>query len=942
MSPDCQDVEFIPGLVKTRPGTVRQFPANGTVNYNYLKTYITPEDFVRMLTMDSTGQLYAENTFETLTALSGAGATLKANAFGTSVSLFGREYIAIGDGQFGVTMPRQYNDTLVERVSQGGPGAAPSVTDESNSVGVQASPTGLVPLSAFPIGSISQSGNTVTFNTTSGGPVGSISQIGDVLLIAGYSGTGAPYNGTWTISAIPGPQIFQFVSTSTGLPTIAATGNVSFGLVSTILSSNFTLAATQLVTISGATNVAYNVQYAVRLGGTATTGFTLYNSAIAGTAASGGGTLALAGSVVAGKHMVSVIFVTDQEYLTQPAPPGFWVAGGGKRALCTQIPIGPANVKQRILCFTAVNADSFFYTGAGSPLYSGNMIINDNTTTSIAVDFTDAVLLEGINVDDLFDLVELGECSAVTTYHQRLIWSGERNKLEQNAAGFNNLGFCGGFNASGCPLGWTPDVTNFTGGGSSAVFYWGGAYSITGNGSAVVGKISQTAVQDWTGTAIINTGISYSLRVLLSLNPSHIPTAGTLHIVLNSVLAGISTGLSFTPAQLSTSFAEYSGVLNTGLTTIPSDLLLQIYADGTPTTGGIFIVGEIEVYPTAMPDNVTVVRASRVPDEDGLYTAESYNGVDGFQDVGSADGFPVRCSFVRRDFLYHVKERGVWVTSDDPNNEFALWPLNNVSRTIGTPSVKGVGQGDDFDIVAGVDGVYLFQNGQFADEPLTTEIRPTWDSMNFSLGYLLDVKVDPKRKRVYIACPLGPTATKNNTVLTLDYTQGWANPLENNGVGRKWVPWTIGANAINLIQRQNDIWQLFFGNDSNNGIITGLDLTGSVFTDNGAKINDYWQSGYFQNSSRMNFGYLTANVVGSGMLQPILRKGDQGWVTNIRPWTMSSLNFSDLERGLPAGLEAYRMAVRLSSVGVGDHFSLQGLTPWVSESAYAPVRGINK
>ncbi len=40
------------------------------------------------------------------------------NAAASSASLFGREYIAQHDGQFGVDIPRQYDGTNLDRVSQ--------------------------------------------------------------------------------------------------------------------------------------------------------------------------------------------------------------------------------------------------------------------------------------------------------------------------------------------------------------------------------------------------------------------------------------------------------------------------------------------------------------------------------------------------------------------------------------------------------------------------------------------------------------------------------------------------------------------------------------------------------------------------------------------------------------------------------------------------------
>ncbi|MGA8306084.1 MAG: hypothetical protein WB723_10440, partial [Candidatus Acidiferrales bacterium] len=53
MSPDCADVEFFPGGVRTRPGLVSQFaPLAGTPNVNALKTYITTNLVQRLIVLD--------------------------------------------------------------------------------------------------------------------------------------------------------------------------------------------------------------------------------------------------------------------------------------------------------------------------------------------------------------------------------------------------------------------------------------------------------------------------------------------------------------------------------------------------------------------------------------------------------------------------------------------------------------------------------------------------------------------------------------------------------------------------------------------------------------------------------------------------------------------------------------------------------------------------
>jgi len=47
-----------------------------------------------------------------------------------------------------------------------------------------------------------------------------------------------------------------------------------------------------------------------------------------------------------------------------------------------------------------------------------------------------------------------------------------------------------------------------------------------------------------------------------------------------------------------------------GFAAIPPDLVLRVYADGTPTNGAGFLVENIEIFPTAEPYNTSLVRAS--------------------------------------------------------------------------------------------------------------------------------------------------------------------------------------------------------------------------------------------------------------------------------------------------------------------------------------------
>ena len=123
VSPDCADVSFISGAVQTRPGLAPAFSAiSGNPAINYLKTYIQPNLTQTLLAFDSAGTLWGELSPGSLAQIA-AGIVPGARA--KSATLFGREYIAFHDGKFGVDIPRQYDGTYLDRVSQIGPAAGP-------------------------------------------------------------------------------------------------------------------------------------------------------------------------------------------------------------------------------------------------------------------------------------------------------------------------------------------------------------------------------------------------------------------------------------------------------------------------------------------------------------------------------------------------------------------------------------------------------------------------------------------------------------------------------------------------------------------------------------------------------------------------------------------------------------------------------------------------
>jgi hypothetical protein len=574
--------------------------------------------------------------------------------------------------------------------------------------------------------------------------------------------------------------------------------------------------------------------------------------------------------------------------------------------------------------------------------------------------------LAGIEADSLFQLVELGECAGVIGYSQRLFWWGERNKQNN----WDNLTFDGGFGSAGnnVPLGWTPDATFFAGGSfdSTAVAVWGGDYAILGDGAtATRGLMTQTAVSDYNGAPRLQANTGYSARVRARMTGAL--TQGTLHVHLYSASLGISTtGVSVPAAQITSgAWKEFIAPITPGpgFTTIPPDLLLRVYADGTPTLNAGFLVDNIEIFPTAQPYNTSLVRASFAEDP------ESYDGVSGFMNVSESDGQTVRAAFLLRERLYLVKDRSLHVTEDDGVNEPASWTINEVSNAVGTPSVAGVDVGEDWAVIAGRAGMYIFYGG----EPIkiSQEIQPLWDTINWAAGQTLWVRVDTRNKRILCGVPTG-TATSPNLILVLDYRSlSSAGEIESLGsilfstmsgklyaVGRsrKWCPWNITANSCALAERSDGTAQVFLGNGAGNGSPGPLTMNGKIyqlsdtqFSDDGAAINSYYTTYFFLShdleqtyqvrAHRKLFSYLAIYAEGAGNLNLSAFIDNEAYPTALTPLPLSSPAPKDLE--LPINLLGERVAFQVGTNSPGAWFKLERFIPSLLPDPWAPVRGGN-
>src|SRR5256885_573627 len=258
VSPDCQDVIYGNGGVATRPGLQALFgPLTGNPTINYIKTYETLNATLRTLLLDSNGVLYKENAPGILASLASG---LAPNSYASSTTLFGREYLALSDGRTGNDLPRQFDDTNFDRVSQSGPGAGPTVVDENVIVGVVASPTGATQPAALSIvaspNGATENGFLVTISTTTAHGLSA----GQTVTIAGVAVSG--YNGTFSVIDAPSSTQFTFIAGASGLA--ASGGGTAASATATIQTgAAHGFVAGQLVSTAGIGIAGYNGTFTV-------------------------------------------------------------------------------------------------------------------------------------------------------------------------------------------------------------------------------------------------------------------------------------------------------------------------------------------------------------------------------------------------------------------------------------------------------------------------------------------------------------------------------------------------------------------------------------------------------------------------------------------------------------------------------------------------------
>lgn len=849
-------------------------------------------------------------------------------------------------------------------------------------------------------------------------------EVGNSISISGTGGAPpAGYDGTWQVLQTPNAAQLQITATELNANVATYSYNLITGTAPTV---------GQLVTVTGTLNGngIFNVVNGL-IQSTSPGVFSIQiNSANVPSAAESGsgiifgtvfifdpgqvvgnrtgGELVAVGLIAAGVRKICYSFLTRNGYMTAPSPIlTFDVPIGASSLTVGNLLAGPPDVVARVIHITAANGGNFYdipipvtVLDNGLPVVNTSTYLNDNTSTSIKLSFSDGVLLAATPVDvegnNLFATLELGSVLGLIEYASRVFAIGEQNKVPN----FLNWSFDGGIvgggggqsQGVGTPAGWTVDPTNGSGGSvvTSPIFGW--AYQIqnaTGSTQATYGMITQPAFQDEFMVPIIQASTTYSTRITAMVSADG--ASGNLVVDLFSPSFGTSLGAFTVPlASLESRMEIFTGqMLVNKLAPVPNDLLLRIYATNIPD-GTTILIDRNEVFPTEQPNLATQVTGSYINN----FEAFDESGEGGIVDTAGENPQPVRSAFTLYDTLYLVKTGSLVSTQDNAATEPSGWSIRAVSNSVGTPSIYGVTTGIDepntgeaWAVIAGQPGGYIFNGGE--PVKITEEIQSLWDLINWRYGHTLWVKNDVKERRLYFAVPMktqtrdargnivqnpwipegiiadDPNPTTPNVILMCSYRQLNTGEQLESKVGvhvsysgrliaseqtRKWSVWTIKAPAAAFLRRSDTTEPLFLGNSAHNGKIYELvddwkqDDCHPIIQiyDTYGFVTDEQGQGLRIGNLRKVYTYAVMIVDGTGdlNLRVFPNALTSPYAHDLLPRiTLPQMTDGDIE--IPVNETANRLFWQFKTDQIGASFALSRLMVATQQDPWSAIRGKN-
>ena len=662
-----------------------------------------------------------------------------------------------------------------------------------------------------------------------------------------------------------------------------------------------------------------------------------------------------AGNFTPGRYYVIVAFETVTGYITGATKLNYDTATLASGTLnLTNIPLGPTGVVKRRI-FVSL-ADSFeLYNPAG-------LVINDNTTTTLTASLTAAEIAAGLPYSNYITLQVPTAHLGVVGYNNRLVYWGGDGKIDSfygptgtginplySSIGLVNLDFGAdrydayAFSVPGNYREWYGTTSANTGAvipsdrTRGQLLNW---YRIGSDGSAVTGLIEQgwngvyRPNRDQLGNYYLNPGRKYGIRARVRNTSSAV--AGNLKIVLYEATSSgpsrtaIAT-LTVPLVSASVDWAIYESDGTVSVTGLPS-VAMSIYGDNVPL-GKLVDVAGIEVYDNEYKRGNSTLDVSRA------FDPESFDTVSGVVSVDPNDGEETRNVFSLHGNLYICKEKSLYMTQDN-GQEPSFWNVESVSRTVGTPSVHGVGVGDGWVVIVARDGLYMFDGG--TPSKISQEIQPTWDDFDWTRGEQMFCAVDTQHQYMIIA---GPTESGYQQI-RLNYVEGFGSPLAD-GKGRKWsfdtriagldAPGSESGAFTHAYPITASDGTRVLGYTVADGIRgVAVPAPGSHTDFSGAVDTVYETAPIGSDMERSLFGMVAMKIRGSGTIATSFERPD-GSVLLLPYKTLSTSPLHDVE--IRTNQTDTQVGVKVVIDQAGAYFILKRLAVWTKKAPFSKMRG---
>ena len=850
LSPACSDVAFLPGAVFTRPPLQRLSTLGSTAQIVYTHTFPKNDGTIVKMDFDSLGGIWANGVK--------VGATEPGSRF-YCANAFGRTFIAVSDGLRGTGVPLHFDGTNLDRVSQDGPGAGPTVAN----LGI--APTTLT--------SLARSQGTVTATTTAANNLrpGMRFQV---------SGVGTANIGGGVQSIVINNELtpgVATVTTNTGHGLLPGnTINLS-GVTPVPIGGGITYVTVAGANVSFTMSSAHNLQVGstVNIAGTRTPNVcdgqwvvativspTEFGIVFGGTGAVGGsnfGTVSLVfpafgvndsyfvvqsvpsaqtfqiamayseatwntGTITfpwdGSFYVQSVVSSTVFEY-SQAGPDASSMIAG---TLTPQGQIAPGN--RGVVCLfqtrsgfvTAPSPRISWEATGGQYAMVTDIPIGPQNVIARIIAFTGAnggryfyipVAPQQPGTSDLIGTATVIADNFTTTamldFSDEALEAGiaidvPGNNLFQQEV----LGPVLGFHAyEGRLLAWgersrVQSFLNmgFEGGVSASAASFPLGWTVTGSGVLTAADYGLSWLP--TGDAVISQSAFQDVDGLAILQPNTQYTfRGWVDGTVTATLSSANTGFTATAVVTASSVTAEAVFSAKTPAVIPSDFTLSFA--GAP-------MDELEIIYTASAFERSA-RASYI------LNPEAFDGVTGV--FGPADDpNPIR-GMVSLNGVLSLLTSGPngahYRTEDSSSGEPASWTIRQHGAKCGLTSAWGIATFEDWFCWASDTGLRIFNGGEV--DKMSQEVQTLWNSINPQASQFTVLANDPYLRRLYILAPTG-TSVVPNVAWVMDYRElNTAAVLANSGtlrvalsgkvittdITRKWCPWSITMNYCAML-----------------------------------------------------------------------------------------------------------------------------------------------